>query len=181
MNKVLLLIFIALLILAFFGYVAYSNMFLSKTPTIIISSTPTPIVTQIEDTVDFLASFAIFTNGTKRSFSAPMYHKLSPDAYIEADNPEIIRLKKTNITWGDFFNTLPMELRKDCLVTGTKETFCNGLTGSLKFYLNGIKEDSLLDRIIEDEDRALITFGLDNDLDIKSQMDQVPDVYGRDN
>ena len=53
------------------------------------------------------ASFAIFTNGTFRLFTAAMYHNLSEDVFIQADNPNIVHVKKTGITWDVFFKTLP--------------------------------------------------------------------------
>ena len=125
--------------------------------------------------VDRLAGFAIFTNGLYRVFSATMYHNLSPDVYIEANNPNIIQIKKSGITWDDFFKTLPFKLTKDCLTTGTGERFCNSGNRTLKFYLNGVETDDLLEREIQDGDRALITYGSESEAQIQQQFSQVPD------
>lgn len=119
------------------------------------------------------ASFAIFTNGTFRVFTAAMYHNLSPDAYIEADNPNIIKIKRAGITWNDFFSTLPFKLTHDCLVTGTKETFCSNNDTTLKFYLNGEKKAQILGEVIRDGDKLLITYGNESDEAIELQIQRV--------
>jgi len=124
--------------------------------------------------VDLQAAFAIYTNGVFRVFTAAMYHNLSKDAYIESDNPNIIKIKKANITWDDFFKTLPFKLTSDCLTTGTQETFCTGQNGTLKFYLNDTKTDNLLSREINQDDRALITFGNETEAQIQNQINKIP-------
>ena len=116
--------------------------------------TPTPQ----EQNVAIEASFAIVTNGLVRRFAFPMYHNLSSDVYIDASDPTVVYVKKRGVTWNNFFETLPMKLTKECLTTGTKETFCTGATGALRFYLNGIEDRDLLDREIKNGDKARIEF-----------------------
>lgn len=120
--------------------------------------------------VDERAYFAIFTNGTFRVFTAAMYHQRSADVYLTAENPNEIKVKRANQTWGDFFKTLPFSLTHGCLVTGTQQTFCNGSTASLKFYLNGQRRDEFLNRAIKNGDRLLVSFGPTDDLRIESQL-----------
>ena len=86
-------------------------------------STPSPALIAPKN-VDYKARFAIFTNGTKRVFTAPMYHNLSEDVYIEASDPSVVHVKKEGKTWMNFFLTLPFKLDKNCLTTVTNETFC---------------------------------------------------------
>lgn len=126
--------------------------------------------------VNYKAGFAIFTNSTFRLFTAPMYHNLSSSVFITADNPNIVNVKKEGVTWDDFFKTLPFKLTTDCLITGTKETFCTGDNGGLKFYLNGSRVDDLLKRAIQKADRALITFGNEDEEQIQTQLQQVPEI-----
>jgi len=133
-------------------------------------------ITPKEELIDYKASFAIFTNSTFRIFTATMYHNLSKDVFIQSDNPNIVHVKKAGIIWNDFFKTLPMELTKDCLTTGTSQTFCTGSNGTLKFYINGQKADDLLDLKINSGDRALISFGNDNEDELQKQLQQVADM-----
>ncbi len=127
----------------------------------------------VPQTVDKKASFAIFTNGIFRIFTASMYHNLSEDVYIQADNPNIVLVKKSGVTWNDFFKTLPFSLTKSCLTTGTKETFCTNQSKTLKFYINGVQYDNLLDREIKDGDKALISFGSENEEQVQEQIEKL--------
>ena len=133
---------------------------------------PASVSTQ-NQAVDKQAYFAIFTNGTFRIFTAAMYHNLSKDAYIEASNPNIIKVKKDDVTWNDFFSTMPFKLTDECLTTGTGQTFCTGNGGTLRFYLNGEKKEHVLDRIIKNRDALLVTFGNESEEAIKKQLRKV--------
>ena len=105
-----------------------------------------------------------------------MYHNRSNDVFIQADNPNIVHIKKAGVTWGDFFKTLPFKLTKDCLTTGTKETFCTNKRGTLRFYLNGIKQDNALDQKIQKGDQLLVTYGNDNEAKIQNQIKRASGV-----
>ena len=119
------------------------------------SSTPN---IELNEQININASFTIVTNGISRNFSSKMYHNLSEEVYIEASNPSIVHVKTKGTTWDDFFKTLPMKLTKECLTTGTKETFCTGENGTLKFYLNNIEDKNLLDKEINEGDKTRIVF-----------------------
>ncbi len=166
MKRLSLLIFILLLIVVAFLLI---NQRQTKKSQEVTEKTEVNIV-------DYRASFAIFTNGTFRVFTASMYHNLSADVFIQADNPNVVHVKKNGIIWNDFFKTLPFKLTDTCLTTGTGETFCSGENGQLKFYLNGVKTDSLLGKIIQNGDRALITFGKEDETQIQNQLEQVPAI-----
>lgn len=109
--------------------------------------------------VDFTAQFSIKTNGLDRVFSSSMYHNRSDDVYIQRDNPHVIHIKKSDITWNDFFSTLPFKLTQECLTTGDGDTFCTGQNGSLQFYLNGARDENALERFIQADDRLEVVFG----------------------
>ena len=143
---------------------------LNKTQQDKVQFAPTagPILIENES-VDYKATLAIFTNGTFRVFTNAMYHNLSPDVFIQADNPNQVNVKKRGLTWGQFFATLPFKLSKDCLTTGTGETFCSKGANSLKFYLNGQKSDDLLQKEIKENDKVLVNFGSGSEEEIQNQ------------
>lgn len=122
------------------------------------------------------ASFLIFTNGTKRDFSAGRYHNLNTDVFIDPASPTTVVVNRTGITWGDFFNTLPMKLTNECLTAGTGQEFCTNQTSSLSFYINGQKEDSALTKIINNEDKLLVTYERNNTSNLEEQLNQVPEA-----
>ena len=129
---------------------------------------------QLEVNEDKHAAFAIFTNGTFRIFTASMYHNLSEDVYITAENPNVVIVKKDGITWSEFFETLPFELTYDCLTTGTKQTFCTNASQSLKFFINGKREDAALGKEIKDRDKLLVTYGSETEDKLDYQFSQIP-------
>jgi hypothetical protein len=115
-------------------------------------------VPSVEPNIEVTATFKIITNGTTRIFSDPRYHNLSKDVYITLQNPNTIVVKKTDIKWSDFFKTLPMSLDKNCLVTGTKQTFCTNENGKLYFYINNIENPNALDNPIRNNDFLLVEY-----------------------
>lgn len=141
-----------IILLSFFGFILLNK---SQTPkTLILTPSPTPQIREI----NIKASFTIITGNITRSFKAEKYHNQSSDVYIESIDPTIIHVKKTGVTWDDFFKTLPMTLTKDCLITGDGETLCDGKGGTLIFYLNSFETPDLLDKEIKDGDKVLIQF-----------------------
>lgn len=169
MNKIVS-VSVTIILISILGFVFFSNkktdpQFNSNNE--VVSPTTAPAT-------DITASFAIFTNGTFRIFTASMYHNLSSDVYIEASNPNVVNVKKENITWNDFFSTLPFKLTSDCLTTGTKQTFCTGNNGSLLFYINGEKNINALDQEIKNGDKLLVTFGIESEKTIAEQLNRIP-------
>lgn len=127
-----------------------------STPTTIPTPSPTSIIQ--DEKTDITATFTIITDNITRSFKAEKYHNKSPDVYIENPDPTIIHVKKAGITFNDFFKTLPMKLTKECLTTGDGENFCDGVNGDLKFFLNDIETPNLLNKEINEGNKALIKF-----------------------
>lgn len=163
-----------LAVLGIGGWYILSSGKLASAPT--PSKLPDQEQSIIPTNVNYSAGFAIFTNGTFRIFTASMYHNLSADVYIEASNPNIIHVKKTGITWDDFFKTLSMKLTKDCLTTGTGQTFCTKANQTLRFYLNGREDSYALEKIIKNADQLLVTYGSETEDQIQKQLQQIPTI-----
>ena len=166
------LLFLGLVILAVGGWFIFSNAQQPiREPTI---PSQNKQATTSPTAADYSASFAIFTNGTFRIFTASMYHNLSPDVFIESSNPNIVHVKKAGITWDDFFKTLPFKLTEECLTTGTGQTFCTNSNQTLKFYINGELDSNVLDRIINAGDQLLVSYGSENEAQIQKQLERIP-------
>lgn len=123
-----------------------------------------------------LASFLIFTNGTKRDFSDTKYHYQSDAAFITDANPAIIEIVKPAITWGEFFATLPapFKITDECLFTGTGQQFCTSGNRVLKFYVSGKKVTKILSQPIESGQQLLISYGVETEAEIQAQFTQIP-------
>ncbi|KKQ34383.1 MAG: hypothetical protein US51_C0041G0005 [Microgenomates group bacterium GW2011_GWA2_37_6] len=168
MNKKIVLIF--LIVITLIGAVLFFTRYNKNT-----SQTPETSDSISTDKPEvYSASFAIYTNGTFRIFTAPMYHNLSNDVFIQASNPNIVYVRKSNTTWRDFFATLPMKLDENCLTTGTNQIFCSDEKLTLQFYLNGEKNKSALDQIINPGDKLLVTYEKENAATIQQQLQSIP-------
>lgn len=120
--------------------------------------TPSPSLLPKEDVIETAATFRIITNNTIRTFTDSRYHNLSKDVYITSEDPNRVVVKKKGTTWSDFFKTLPMSLDENCLVTGTKQTFCTNETKKLYFYINNTESATALDSLIRQDDFLLIEY-----------------------
>ncbi|MFZ3301514.1 MAG: hypothetical protein WA152_02255 [Microgenomates group bacterium] len=146
-----------LIIIILGGSVLYYYKNTKTTITQNVSRTaPSPIPTN--KAVEFSATFKIITNGTTRIFTDSKYHNLSDVVYITSKDPNKVEVRKENITWSDFFKTLPMNLDKNCLVTGAKQTFCTNETKKLYFYLNDVETPDALDNLIKENDYLLVEY-----------------------
>lgn len=156
MNRLVLVIVVVIALIA--GYFIFQS---NKTITNTLpqqnnliapdADNPTP------EQTNFTARFEIYTNGTKRIFTDTKYHNLSPDVYITKNDPSIIYVKKA-VTWGDFFQTLPMSLTKECLTTGTGQLFCTNENQKLQFIINHKEDPDALDRLINQNDKLQVVY-----------------------
>ncbi len=170
MNKIFLLILIASIIAGIYFLTRNTPSHTrssTKAPPISPNNSPTPA------NIHYQAKFAVYTFGTFRIFSLPRYHNVSPDVYITADKPNTIQVKKRGTTWGDFFNSLPMGLTNECLITGTKDTLCSGTNGSLRFFVNDKEVSDFVNKEIKNGDKGLVTYGNSSAQVIKSQLNNL--------
>jgi hypothetical protein len=176
MKKLVYIVLVAVIASGGALFLNQTNFEKTKDTTSQPSSAEVQKITPVDNEVDYSASFAIFTNSTFRIFTAPKYHNQSENVFIQADNPNIIHVKKSGVTWDDFFKTLPMKLTRDCLTTGTGQTFCTNSNSRLRFFINGREDTNALDKIIGEGDRLLVTYGNENEEQIKKQLQQIPKV-----
>ena len=148
-------------VLLILGLLALAGTLLLKKPQRTETTLPQTETSRILETSEennFTAKFEIYTEGTKRIFTASMYHNQSEDAFIQNPDPSIGYVKRDGITWSDFFGTLPFKLEKDCLLTGTGQTFCNTETQKLHFTLNGVDTPDMLDLEIMPGDSLVVEY-----------------------
>lgn len=164
MKKIILI----LLILTAFAFTLFLIFTNSSNKSAEQIETKTPQTNQIE--YPFTAKFAIFTNNTFRIFTDSKYHNQSAAVYITNDNPNYISITNNEITWGDFFETLPMKVEKDCLTTGTNQKFCSNETYKLQFFINGERSETALNEVIKHNDQLLITYDTNESINIPTQL-----------
>lgn len=117
-------------------------------------STPEPVFSP------YTASFQVIINGETRTFTDPRYHNQSADVYISPEGSRQVQITvtKPNITWGDLFKTLPMSVDTNCIVTGTKQTFCSNQSQQLRFYIDNVESPNALTTVIEPSSQLKIVY-----------------------
>lgn len=135
---------------------------------------PTPNVIKMKmDKNTSAASFGIVTNGNFWTFAHTMYHNQDDEVYIEPKNPNIVIIKNPSRTWDYFFKTLPFLLKRDCLTTGTGQSFCTDEVSRLKFYIDGVEDPDALNKTIKHKSKFLVVYG---NGDIQNYLKQIPTI-----
>ena len=121
------------------------------------------------------ASILVPIFGDNLDFSKNMFQIKNPYMHFEGNDGTTIHKHAENVTLGFLFETLNMKLTDDCLTIPDGRYFCNEETDgfSLKFYINGQKVESLSEYVLSDRDRILISYGLEDDKQISSQLDEL--------
>lgn len=111
--------------------------------------------------------------GDKFPFSEAPYQVKSPYIHFEGQDGDTIHRHASNVPLGFLFNSIKIGLTDDCFVFPDKapnHTFCNNEDYSLKFYVNHEKKDSILNYVLRDDDRILISYGNENQTQIDNYL-----------
>ena len=119
------------------------------------------------------AGILVRIHGDKFDFSLPAYQVKSPYIHFEGQDGNTIHRHASNVQLGFLFNSVKIGLTDDCFVFPDKtpeHTFCTDEKYSLKFYINHEKVDSIVNYVLNDDDRILISYGNQNQTQIDDQL-----------
>jgi len=131
------------------------------------------------------ADFKVFLDGKQVNFSQEkyMYDPNDPrkaPMHMHDLNGGVIHKELTGTTLAYFFSTLNMTFNSTCFALDDGSTFCNGNNKTLKLFIkhdggNWERNMEMGDCELLDLDKALITYGAENEAVIKQQEDSVTD------
>lgn len=126
------------------------------------------------------ADFAVYVRGQRVDFDGTEFlstedKELSKNVHIHAPRTNVVHIHREQTTWNEFLTSLGMAVDDTCLTLSGGERLCNADTETLKFFVNGVRIDSLKFQDLSDLDRVLISFGADDDATIQTQIDSVTD------
>lgn len=126
------------------------------------------------------ADFAVYVRGQRLDFNRPEFlsiegKDLSKNVHIHAPRTNVVHIHREQTTWDEFLTSLGMAVDDTCLTLGGGEKLCNAGTETLKFFVNGVRIDSLMFKDLGDLDRVLISFGAEDDTTVRKQIDSVTD------
>jgi hypothetical protein len=113
--------------------------------------------------------------GDEFDFSAPPFQVKNRYIHFENQNGETVHLHATGVPMSHLFETIGIGLDDNCFVfpNPDKREFCTNEDYSLKFYINHEKVPSILDYVLKDDDRILISYGNENSTEIEKQLAKV--------
>lgn len=119
------------------------------------------------------AAMKVIIFGDGFDFSSPAFQV--KNRYIHFENHDGITIHRhaSGVTLGFLFQTLKIGLTDDCFIFPDKREFCINDDYSLKFYINHQKVPSILDFVLQDGDRILISYGNENSTQIEEQLANV--------
>jgi hypothetical protein len=119
------------------------------------------------------ASILVRIHGDKFDFSLPPYQVKSPYIHFEGEDGNTIHRHASNVPLGFLFNSIKIGFTDECFIFPDQTpqyTFCTDEKYSLKFYVNHEKVDSIVDYVIKEGDRILISYGNQNQTQIDEQL-----------
>ncbi|MEM2919381.1 MAG: hypothetical protein QXW14_03845 [Candidatus Nitrosocaldus sp.] len=125
------------------------------------------------------AVFKLYINGKEPiDFSKSKYQLRTPYIHFENNNGTVIHRHAANVDLGYLFESMKMKFTKDCFVLDDGKSYCNDGTNTLKFYVNGVLNDQYDKYVIKDGDRILITYGSEDEEQIREQLRAVDSLAG---
>ena len=124
------------------------------------------------------SDFKVYLGGVAVDFSQDKYmtseeQLISPFVHLHDGDGELIHVHYEGITLRQFFNSLKMDVNSSCFVLDDKTQYCNNNQNQLKLYVNGKQVTEIASYKPQDLDRILISYGAENEVELKQQIDSV--------
>lgn len=127
-----------------------------------------PLVTEHEHAV-----FAVILNDQKIDFSQDKYQvgtTRSNLIHVEGGDGTTLHRHFQDVTFGEFLDTINMDIQNDCFVRDDGAQFCEDDGNQLRFYVNGEEVDSITDYVLQEEDRFLVIYGNQTEEEIRQEL-----------
>ena len=126
------------------------------------------------------ADFKVYILGNALNFNSPKYQVMDDLTHVENNDGNVLHVHATGIILGYFFKSLGFELTKGCFKMDTGNNYCKTGDAELKVFVKGenLEWEQLYypeDYAIQDLDKILVTYGTEDEAEIKGQMSAVTD------
>lgn len=139
------------------------------------------LITFKDPRVHYHANFAIYVNGVRDTLADDsFYEEISACDASQHNNPKsrahlhdhknsVIHIHDLAVSWGHLFLNLGYGLTNTSLKTDSGSYIDNDAGSRLHFYLNGIEEKAIANRVIQSEDALLVSYGNEDESSLKSE------------
>ncbi len=138
-----------------------------------------------DKSVHYHANFNLFVDGVRDPFdSFTQYEEIqscsggaggSPSGrtHLHKPNNDVVHVHDNAVTWNAFFANVGHGITNQALTTSAG-TFVSGQNGKkLTFILNGQVVDTVANRVIEDKDSLLVSYGTEDSAVLQQQYDGI--------
>lgn len=146
------------------------------------------------DAVHYHANFALYINGQKQEFKGMQYYTdvemctterivvPSERAHMHDDVNNVVHVEDHAVTWGQFFTNLGWIMGPTNIVSPDGTVYSADNNNKLNLVING--EDytdlgGLQNTVIKDKDKLLISFGNQNEADLKQKYNVIPSTAAK--
>ena len=126
------------------------------------------------------ADFKVYVNGKPLNFADSKYYIKSSFIHLDdnqnkEDSSGVLHMHATGIPLWIFFKSIGMDFNKDCITLENNEKFCNDENKNIKFLVNEKENDEFENYVFKDFDKILISYGNENQEQIKNQLNSITD------
>ena len=126
------------------------------------------------------ADWKIYINRKPINFADIKYYMKSSFIHLDdnqnkEDASGVLHMHATGVPLWVFFKSIGMNFNKDCITLENKEKLCSDGNKKLKFFVNGKENNEFENYVFNDLDKILISYGNDNEDEIKNQLNSITD------
>lgn len=134
--------------------------------------------------VHYHANFAVYIDGKQEQFSNPLLYEEISECSISTENnhgerahiheniKDAVHIEDSAVTWGNFFQNINWNVGNKYLDT-SDVLLVNTEAKKVTFVLNGEEVSNITNRVIENKDRLLVSYGTSTKDEIDKQFSSV--------
>lgn len=119
------------------------------------------------------AVFEVRLDGDPIDFSQAKYQVRTQFIHVEGGDGTTLHRHSTSVPIGEFFRSVGMNIENNCFVTDDGTRFCEDDSKQLRYFVNGTERSSIMDYILQENDKILIIYGTESQEQIQAAIDRL--------
>jgi hypothetical protein len=123
------------------------------------------------------AALLISLNGTDVDLAQQKYMVRSNYIHVESYNGTLdgttLHKHSSNVPLGEFLKSIRMDISNGCFITDNNQRFCDTDEYRLTSFVNGNETNDIMNYVVNDDDRILITYNDQNSTELDRQFEKL--------
>jgi len=116
------------------------------------------------------AAFRLFIHDQVVDLSQPKYQLKSRYIHFEGGDGDTMHKHATNVDVGYLFETIAIKFNNECLTMDNGTQYCNEGSNTLKFFVNGVRNEMYNNYVFKENDLILLSYGSEDQQKISEQL-----------